>query len=122
MYPVLSSPTLEENQTFPSLAKRLECVRLAGAFGRWRGFGNGKREQAPRTPNAGASSDMPLAKECAKRLECVRLAGAFGRWRGLDNAKAGASSAHSKRWREFRHALGKRMREAFGVRPACRRF
>jgi len=35
--------------------------------------------------------------------------------------KAGASSPHSKRWREFVHP-GVLCREAFGVRPACRRF
>src|SRR6185436_1275026 len=36
-----------------------------------------KREQAPRTPNAGANIIHPCAGPRAKRLECVRLAGAF---------------------------------------------
>src|SRR5438874_6879641 len=35
-------------------------------------------------------------------------------------AKAGASSTHSKRCRAVAERL--RLREAFGVRPACRRF
>src|SRR5438477_12765387 len=35
-------------------------------------------------------------------------------------AKAGASSTHSKRCRAVAERLG--LREAFGVRPACRRF
>src|SRR5213592_4689028 len=35
-------------------------------------------------------------------------------------AKAGASSTHSKRCRAVAERLG--FREAFGVRPACRRF
>src|SRR5207247_3373372 len=35
-------------------------------------------------------------------------------------AKAGASSTHSKRSRAVAERLG--LREAFGVRPACRRF
>src|SRR2546421_6695362 len=41
-------------------AKRLECVRLAGAFESL--ACGGKREQAPRTPNAGASFGSPRVK------------------------------------------------------------
>src|SRR6185295_1860314 len=79
-------------------AKRLECVRLAGALARAE-----KREQARRTPSAAAplhvlSGSWPQltstfwrcslsmnrdflrgAKWCAKRLECARLAGALAR-------------------------------------------
>src|SRR5438128_568148 len=43
------------------------------------------------------------AEDCAKRLECVRLAGALAAPARLPAlGKAGASSAHSKRWRALR--------------------
>src|SRR5439155_1563402 len=123
-----------------------------------------KREQAPRTPNAGATCQM--SPSSAKRLECVRLAAALASppttavpsksgsklhalqtlarhakclrvrrsvWTAsglpalwhrprplLSLPKAGASSAHSKRWRDVPNVS--EFREAFGLRPACRRF
>src|SRR6266508_863210 len=46
------------------VAKRLECVQLAGAVGS--AWGVGKREQAPRTPNA--SRDLvAVPPRCANR-------------------------------------------------------
>src|SRR6266545_3729370 len=53
------------------VAKRLECVQLAGAFGS--AWGCGKREQAPRTPNA--SRDFVAARpRCAVSPICNRQA------------------------------------------------
>src|SRR5205807_1304722 len=91
------------NSSAENGAERLECVRLVGAFGLVaRVLAVRKREQAPRNPDADASS-AGFGK---------RLRGAFGvrpacrRFRigreAVGSAEAGASSTHSKRWREFR--------------------
>jgi len=81
-----------------------------------------KREQAPRTPNAGATYQAPPSS--AKRLECVRLAGAFAlratKSTTTHVCKNGSKLPHSKRWRDVPGAC--ELREAFGLRPACRRF
>src|SRR5213594_2074514 len=75
-------------------------------------------------PSAGATYQVLLSG--AKRLECVRLAGAFSP-RATTSTTTHASKSGSKL-----HALqtlargsailGACLREAFGVRPACRRF
>src|SRR5439155_11272214 len=59
-----------------------------------------------RAPNARATYQVP--PRSAKRLECVRLAGALPPPALLPAlGKAGASSAHSKRWRAVRESWRK---------------
>src|SRR5207249_678818 len=73
----------------------------------------------PRTPNARATYQAP--PNSAKRLECVRLAGALASPATTDvPPQSGSKLPHSKRSRDLPSAS--ELREAFGVRPACRRF
>src|SRR6266446_249789 len=66
-------PTSQPKKTYralhtpANLAKRLECVQLAGAFGPPTMLESGSKLHALHTP-----------ANLAKRLECVQLAGAFG--------------------------------------------
>src|SRR5439155_4400495 len=108
-------------QMSPSSAKRLDCVRLAGALA------------SPATtavpPKSG--SKLRALQTLARRAKCLRVprsvwtaSGLPALWHRprplLSLQKAGASSAHSKRWRDVPNVS--EFREAFGVRPACRRF
>src|SRR5207249_5798086 len=61
------------------------------------------------------------ARVDAKRLECVRLAGALASPATTAvPPKSGSKLPHSKRSRDLPSAS--ELREAFRVRPACRRF
>jgi hypothetical protein len=63
---------LIESALVPVIAKRLECVQLAGAV---EGRGAvGKREQAPRTPNAGARSVAASAEHALLSLKIIDVA------------------------------------------------
>jgi hypothetical protein len=63
---------LIESALVPVIAKRLECVQLAGAV---EGRGAvGKREQAPRTPNAGARSVAASAENALLSLKIIDVA------------------------------------------------
>src|SRR5439155_10351863 len=108
-------------QMSPSSAKRLDCVRLAGALA------------SPATtavpPKSG--SKLRALQTLARRAKCLRVprsvwtaSGLPALWHRprpmLSFQKAGASSTHSKRWRDVPNVS--EFREAFGLRPACRRF
>ncbi len=56
-----------------NLAKRLECVQLAGALGPPSVLESGSKLRALQTLRA-----IHAPANLAKRLECVQLAGAFG--------------------------------------------
>src|SRR5207244_2756748 len=105
----------------PSSAKRLDCVRLAVALA--------PPATAAVPPKSG--SKLRALQTLARRAKCLRVprsvwtaSGLPALWHRprplLSLQKARASSTHSKRWRHVPNVS--EFREAFGLRPACRRF
>src|SRR5260370_21086982 len=113
------------------VAKRLECVQLAAAFGpsspglnewSWR---LGERRQAGRAPNASRSSGTSLKKSRSVWSACSLLPLLAPAVQGLTNGHRAFESAGKPGALQTLRAVrvpASRNREAFGVRAACCRF
>src|SRR5207244_2756747 len=97
------------------------CVRLAGALA----------SPATAAVPPKSASKLHALQTLAPRTKCLRVprsvwiaSGLPALWHRprplLSLQKARASSTHSKRWRHVPNVS--EFREAFGLRPACRRF